>query len=393
MRGLRKIARKTGLMLLACVFVTAAGIDVQPRIPPGYIPQPESRDEQGLWMEMGEFEDSLKRSPLIMHDTALNAYVSDLACRIAGEYCSDIRVYLIRNPGFNAFMTPNGMMVIWSGLLMRVRNEDELATVIGHEIAHYLRLHSLRLWRKARRDFAAGSVLSLGIGVATGVLLPVGESLALLSALAFSREQEEEADLLGIRLLADAGCDPHASYRVWETLIAEEARAAAKRDEPGIFSKTHPDAETRALTLRNTVTELFGPAADTTQSRQRYAAALAGQYKLLMEDQIDTNRYGRTEFLLELHSAMGIDVGLVEFYRGEMYRQRAAEGDVELARSAYLLAIATGDPHPEAYRNLGYIALKSGDRTTAAGYFRQYLAASPEASDREMIEFYLEDIP
>jgi len=59
---------------------------------------------------------------------------------------------------------------------------------------------------------------------------------------------------------------------------------------------------------------------------------------------IDTNRYGRTEFLLELHSAMGIDAGLVEFYRGEMYRQRAAEGDVELARD---LAMHVAAMNPE----------------------------------------------
>ena len=76
-----------------------------------------------------------------------------------------------------------------------------------------------------------------------------------------------------------------------------------------------------------------------------------------------------------------------------MYRQRGESGDTELARSAYLVAISAADPHPEAFRNLGYIALKSGDRNTAAEYFRQYLAASPEAGDREMIEFYLEDTP
>ena len=60
---------------------------------------------------------------------------------------------------------------------------------------------------------------------------------------------------------------------------------------------------------------------------------------------------------------------------------------------AYLLAIASPKPHAEAFRNLGYLAMKSGDRASAAGYFRQYLESSPEAGDREMIEFYLEDMP
>ncbi|MDH3946571.1 MAG: M48 family metalloprotease [Chromatiales bacterium] len=392
MRGYPRIARMA-IPVLACSSVFAAGIDIEPEIRPGYTPQPKSRDEQGLWMEMNDYEASLKKSPLLIRDKQLNDYATEIVCRVAGDYCGDIRVYLARNPGFNASMAPNGMMVIWSGLFTRVRSEDELATIIGHEIAHYLRLHSLKSWRKARRDFATGSVFTLGVGLVTGVLLPVGESLALLSSLAFSREQEQEADLLGLRLLAEAGYDPHAAYRVWETVIAEESNAAAKREKPGIFSRTHPDAESRALTLRETVSERFGPESDRNPEQERYVAALQSHYSQLMEDQIDTNRYGRTEFLLELHSAMGIDPGLVAFYRGEMFRQRGASGDTELARSAYLIAISTANPHPEAFRNLGYIALKSGDRSTAAEYFRQYLAASPEAGDREMIEFYLEEMP
>lgn len=379
--------------VVACTCLLAAGIDIEPRIPPGYIPEPESRDEQGLWLEMSDYEEELKRSPLIMRDRELNAYVGDLVCRVAGDYCGDIRVYLVRNPGFNASMAPNGMMVIWSGLFIRVRSEDELATIIGHEIAHYARLHSLRLWRKARRDFAAGSVLSLGIGVATGVLLPVGESLALLSALSFSREQESEADMLGTRLIAEAGFDPHATYRVWDTIVAEEKHAVAKREKPGVFSRTHPDAESRALELQRVVSQTYGADADLSAEEEAYVAALQDHYAQLMEDQIDTNRYGRTEFLLELHSSMGVDPGLVEFYRGEMYRQRGGSGDEELAQSAYLLAIASPEPHAEAFRNLGYLAMKSGDRASAARYFRQYLESSPEAGDREMIEFYLEDMP
>jgi Flp pilus assembly protein TadD len=83
----------------------------------------------------------------------------------------------------------------------------------------------------------------------------------------------------------------------------------------------------------------------------------------------------------------------VEFFRGEMFRQRDGKGDQELAKAAYLKAVATAEPHPEAMRNLGYIYLKESDTAAAREQFQHYLVARPDASDREMIEFYLTDDP
>ena len=74
-----------------------------------------------------------------------------------------------------------------------------------------------------------------------------------------------------------------------------------------------------------------------------------------------------------------------------MYRQRAGEGDQDLAMAAYTSAIDSGSAPPEAYKNLGYLHLKKKEAAEAQQRFRQYLEANPEASDRAMIEFYLED--
>lgn len=361
-----------------------------PAIPPGYVPELRSKDEQGLWLQMGDYERELQRSPLLVRDEDLNAYVRAAACRVAGPYCKDVRVYLVRNPGFNASMAPNGMMQVWTGLLTRVRSEDELATILGHEVAHFTRAHTISQWRSIKKGMTAGQVLSLGIGVATGVLLPVGETMALLSAMSFSREQEQEADLLGAQMLANAGLDPHASYRVWEMLIEEEKRATDRGDEPSMLFRTHPKSEERARVLHEWADATWGPPAARPADRA-YAGLFTGHYRMLMDDQIDTNRYSRTELLLERHAALGIDPALIDYYRGEMYRQRAADGDAVLARDAYLASVATGHAVPEAYRNLGYIYTKAGDAAAGRDWFRKYLEAAPEADDRAMIEFYLEE--
>jgi beta-barrel assembly-enhancing protease len=123
----------------------------------------------------------------------------------------------------------------------------------------------------------------------------------------------------------------------------------------------------------------------------RHLEFLNDNYLLLMEDQIDTNRFGRTKAMLERHSAIGVDPALVHYFYGEMFRQRGEPGDDQRALDAYRHSIEDGGAPPAAYKNLGYLYLKSGETAQAQDEFRRYLELQPDASDRAMIEFYLED--
>lgn len=358
-------------------------------IPPGYKPE-ESRDEEGLWMEFEDIEAQINKSALLVREPDLNNYVNEIVCRVAAAYCNDFRVYLIRNPGFNASMTATGMMQIWTGLIVRASSTDEIAAVVGHEIAHYTRLHALERLRALKSKMAKGAFADLGLALLTGVY-GIAQMSAMLSFLTFNREQETEADLLGVRLLAAAVYDPHASYRVWQKVIDEEEAAVAKSEETGAFSKTHPEAQARMQYLKSWVSSEYGPPDAELVADQKLIDVLNNNYLFLMEDQIDTNRFGRTQEILERHAEMGVEPSLVRFFYGEMFRQRADPGDIELAMSAYRHSIEGGKPPPEAYKNLGYLHLKTGDVEKAQDSFQQYLALDPDASDRAMIEFYLEE--
>lgn len=378
-------------VLLACWPVYSATDEtLDHRIPPGYEPV-QAEDELGLWMEMREYEQRLKNSALLVRDPDLNDYLQEILCRVAAAYCGDFRVYLIRNPDFNASMTATGMMQIWTGLIVRASSTDEIAAVIGHEISHYTLLHSLETLRALKKRLATGTFVDIALILATGYGTGLGQTMAALSVMSFSREQETEADLLGVRLLAEAAYDPHASYGIWQKIIAEEEAAEVKRDKPGAFSKTHPDAKLRAAYLKELVAARYGPPDAEKTADERLLGILNNNYMLLMEDQLDTNRFGRTKELLERHAALGVEPSLVRFFYGEMFRQRGKEGDRDLAKSAYLHSIEGGKAPAAAYSNLGYLYLKEGDAETAKTYFAQYLEIDPDASDREMIEFYLED--
>ncbi len=376
--------------LLAAPPAFADAEELTHRIPPGYEPE-EARDEKGLWYEMEELERSIGKSALLVRDTEMTVYINDIVCRVAAAYCGDFRVYVIRNSNFNASMAATGMMQIWTGLIVRASSTDEIAAVVGHEIAHYTRLHSLEIFRALRSKMTTGSIFDLVVTVATGVASPFGQMTAILSALSFNREQETEADLLGARLVANAGYDPHASYRVWERVIEEEESAEVKREDHGMFAKTHPASHERASYLKSWVSARYGEPDQEIVADAEFLRILNTYYKMLMEDQIATNRFGRTEALLERHARIGVEPSLVRYFYGEMFRQRGQQGDLDLAIAAYRHSIELGAPPPEAYSNLGYLLLKQGDLAAAQDNFRAYLEANPEASDRAMIEFYLEE--
>jgi hypothetical protein len=85
------------------------------------------------WREDDESEPALANSPIVIRDEALTAYVKNVLCSAVGaDRCNATRVYIMREPSFGASMTANGTMRVYSGLLLRVRSEAELAAVLGH---------------------------------------------------------------------------------------------------------------------------------------------------------------------------------------------------------------------------------------------------------------------
>jgi Zn-dependent protease with chaperone function len=203
-----------------------------PLIQAGY--RPTETDEKGLWQQYERIERDIAGSNLLIPDKALTSYLGDLVERVGGPAAKDMRVYLAHIPEFNAFMAPTGFMVIFSGLLTRMRDEAQLSGVIAHEAGHFLRRHHVRGWRDLRRKSDAFSILAMGAGVggaAAGVYLGDAVQLAqfgtIFSLLSYSRELEAEADALGLKLIAEAGYDPLAMSGIWQQLSRSRRPAPA----------------------------------------------------------------------------------------------------------------------------------------------------------------------
>ena len=196
--------------------------------PPPYrgIYQPQGVDEIGLWQQDDESERSLAASSVVIRDEKLTSYVKGVLCAAVGDdRCNATRVYILREPTFNATMSPNGTMRVFSGLLLRMRSEAELAAVLGHEFGHFERRHGLNGFRAMRKgsDVLAWGALLVSMAP-TYSARSTYQSLELSvygSLFRYGRDQEREADVLGLGYLNGSRLPPQAAAAVWQNLMGE----------------------------------------------------------------------------------------------------------------------------------------------------------------------------
>ncbi len=352
---------------------------------PARFARPEAdTDEGGLWAMMDRQETRLQRSPFAIRDAELRDYVQGIACRLGGAHCPDIRVYLVRTPFFNASMAPNGMMQVWTGLMLRMDNEAQLAAVLGHEIGHYLERHGVdRL-----RDVKSRTAFAQFVGV-FGLVGAIGQIAALAGAFSYSRDQERDADRIGLVLMREAGYDTAEASKVWSNLLAEaDSRPEAERATNFPLFATHPGAKERAEALAKLAAEAPGGATGSEAWQKKI-----GPYR--REWLAQEIKRGRHEESITLLTRLIADWPVQADYRaarGEVYRLRAQDKDLDAAIADFSAAVALGGDTPEAHRGLAYIFRQRNQLPEARANFQRYIEVAPQAPDVAMIKSYLEEM-
>ncbi len=149
------------------------------------------------------------------------------------------QVNMIQDDNVNAFCMPGGKVIIYTGIIDKLAlNDDEIATVLGHEIAHALREHARAQAGKNTATQLGGSILSQALGLGDLGRVIVGAGSQLLS-LRFSRQDETDADLVGLELAARAGFDPRAGISLWKKM------SIANHGQPPQWLSTHPSGKSR----------------------------------------------------------------------------------------------------------------------------------------------------
>ena len=158
-------------------------------------------------------------------------------------------VNLLSSKSVNAFCMPGGKIAFFTGILDTLQlTDDEVAAIMGHEIAHALLEHGrARMSEQVLKNVGVSVAASLlGLGQISTELL--GQAANLAVSLPYARSQESDADLVGIELSARAGYDPRAAVNVWHKMskvASQGAPGQAARGQPPQFMSTHPSHGTR----------------------------------------------------------------------------------------------------------------------------------------------------
>lgn len=160
-------------------------------------------------------------------------------------------VVTIQSPNINAFCMPGGKIAFFTGIIERLRlTDDEVAMVMGHEMAHALREHARARAVKSTLTDLTGRVIGALILGQTGEA--IGAQGAGLLSLRFSRNDETDADLVGMELAARAGYNPASGITLWQKM------AAAAKGAPPQWLSTHPASETRVKTIQDNLKHVEG---------------------------------------------------------------------------------------------------------------------------------------
>jgi len=325
-----------------------------------------------------------------------------------------IQLYVLKSPSPNAFALPNGDIYIHSGLFTTLATEDQLAAVAAHEIAHITQRHTVKAVISNKNKLIGSHIADFATG---GFGLVYFGTLA--SIMHFSREQETEADQVGLAMLAGSGYRPRAMLEAFEAMGKYPELKHQKRS---IYS-SHPSFQSRMTELAEMV-----EAISTTDGQQEIQdkdfVALKAR---MMEDSLKTRLRNR-EFNLALtivNEAGGYfsDSVKIDFYRGEVYHgfysypeisareyywiqtgkdkadeateekfNREREANLAAAIHYYESSAQADPPYAKSFRRLGEIAKDQGRNQQALDYFARYLQHSPEARDRPYVERAMEHL-
>ena len=312
------------------------------------------------------FLEARSQLPLIT-DPAVTNYVSGLGKHLVetlGPQEFDYQFFVVAHPSINAFAVPGGYVFVFSGLLAKASNDDEIAGVLGHEIAH---VHAHHIMRQQTQGMAwnAAALLGVLLSVVNPVLGAGAIAAAQTAQLKYSRDFEQEADYLGLKLSSQAGYDPHSLGSFFKQLLIEQ-----RINPAGVppYMLSHPVTEERVAHVESIIdaqklrTPKGRPAASpelaevqaVVRAATEPADVVVADYKRRAEAKPDD---AEAQFLL-----------------GRVYQ---TVGQPESARVALERCRDLGGLGGRVDRPLGsvYVALKSTDNATST--LRRRLSKSP----------------
>ena len=255
-RGLRSVA--LSLVAFTAIALAVYACAVNPVTGKSELALVSFTPEEEIALGAKAYGPAVQQQGGFYRDKALEAYVQGVGMRLARvshrpnlEY----RYRVLNSSVPNAFALPGGFIVINRGLLVGLKSEAEMAAVLGHETGHVTAKHSLAGYQRA----LATNVLLAGVSIAAGGTMGVMELSGITASLVnngFSREQEREADWLGIDYMVKAGYNPEGAVQLQEYFYSQLEGGKNPMFVEGLF-RTHPFSKERMDNARAHITKRY----------------------------------------------------------------------------------------------------------------------------------------
>lgn len=379
--------------LLGLVFVACATSSLEP-IRDGNVRLEE--DEKRMWARVEQEQKKFEASGALYRDAELEAYLTGVVRKLQPPAVLQVvpfRVAVVKNPWLNAFALPNGALYIHSGLLARLENEAQLATVLGHEMVHVTHRHAIRDFRSAQNKTAVLATMNVAVGgvpLLGGIADLVGTFGTTAAITGYARDQEREADREGLDLMVRAGYDPTEAPKAF--LAMKKELDEQKIKEPFFYS-SHPRLQERIDNFESSIKSTYRDRRGGARGADIFANKIQ---RVVLENaalDLKAGRFHTAQWGAEKALAVRPNDPKAYYLLGEILRQKAEDGDMQKAGQLYQRAIALDPAYPDPHKGVGLIYLKRGEKCLAKKSLQSYLALAPAAPDREYIDGYIRQCP
>ena len=435
------------ILLLSSVFLSSFPLHVRAQnpatTPAAAAPASEEKFEFGkvdedLLHEIKLLDERFDKEGVVYHDPRMDAYLTRVGMAIvADKQLENVewKFRALRDPVPNAFALPNGSIYINTGLLALLDDENQLAAVLAHEVMHVSRRHTYLRNRSMRKKVLAINIINTigtwtpagsGVGLAVNLIATISPFMLALSILGYSREQEKEADLEGMKAATAAGFVPDGMPNSFRSMQKD-----IEGEQLGSFYSDHPKLKERVVYTSSCITADARKLSDdeAKHAREDYLAVMEMVDRHNVELAINEGRFRSAVFISQKLVNLRPESSENLFYLAESYRtlgprnaelteqqltsgakkkaaktrnkrtleeidaellakpegQAAWKSNSEKAEAYYRRALELNRLNAGARRGLGMLYEKLNRKQDAASEYAKYLELAPNAIDSERI--------
>ncbi len=395
-------ARASLLMVLLSTVATVS-IDAGPQLgrmgdlAKSTINRPKFTDEdEGRMAQANAQEYEAKHK--MWRDPLLETYLAGITQKVVAV--SEPRPFPYRlsiehDASLNALTLGGGLVYISAGLVARLENEAQLVMVLAHEIAHVTERHVTKGIEKAYGIQLLGQIGATA-GSATGVL-PSGPAMAKIyehsmgaAINGHGRNQERDADRIGIDYMVKAGYDPREAPITFELLLMEYGD---QRRLQNFFYGSHPSNQERFKTLSDLARSKYGKVVQSTRlavNSEEFKRATRRVVIAVGVNDYEDKRFNTARAMFEKAIRAFQDDPQPHYYLGRIALETSA--DVDKAIAHLEAAIAADAQFAPPHRELGLAFYRKGDRVKAVAELERYLALDPKAEDAAQVKATIAEI-